>query len=205
MRSSFENLSSTCDSHTRTQRHRSPSFLTAVKGLVHRASTGSIRSENPQSNADGFHGSASNSSSRRSSDDSFTKQIPWKRRGQTPGMDDYLTLSQLENIWDNQDSYLGFIDVPQKATQYTFQEAVEAPVFTKHRAINQPPEPSPPRTSRNDSVPRIKVYNDPNIIDGLIHPALRPEPYLPDTDSPNVRNRPLPPRLVISVPPSNWI
>jgi hypothetical protein len=195
---SFENLAHT---QTRPQRDWSPRFLNAVKGLVHRASTGSIRPGSAHSNTDILH-----SCSCRSSQTSSTQQILWKRRGQTPGMDDYLTLSQLEDVWGSQDSYLGFIDVPQNATQYTFQDAVEAPVITKHNLIDWPAEAQPrPPPPPKGSVPRIQDHDDPNVIDGSVHPALRPEPYLSDNDSLARQQRPPPPPLAIIVPETTWI
>lgn len=205
MRSSFDNLPYAFNTQTRPQRNRSPRFLNAVKGLVHRASTGSLPARRPgsaDSNADTLHRSDSDSSSSRGSQDSSTKQILWKRRGQTPGMDDYLTLSQLQNVWDSQDSYLGFVNAPQEATQYTFQEAIEAPVITKHNIIKRPTKALPPP---KNSVPRIQFQDDPNVIDGSVHPALRPEPYISDDDSPRIQQRPPPPRLAIVVPPTSWM
>lgn len=198
MRSSLDNFSYALNTQNQSQRTRSPRFLKAVKGLVHRASTGSITTRHPRSadgNADTLSRSGSDLSSRRGSDSS---QILWKRRGNTPGMDDYLTLSQLEAAWDTQDIYLGFVNIPQEATQYTFQEAVEAPVITKHDAINRPIDALPPPPPPKDLVP--KVHNGANIIDGSIHPALRPQPYLSDNDSRTTQPRPLPPRLAIIVP-----
>lgn len=180
MRSSFDSLPYAVKTQTRSQRNSSPRFLKAVRGLVHRASTGSISTRHPgsaDSNTDALFRSASDSTEGSSS------QILWKRRGNTPGMDDYLTLSQLEAAWDTQDIYLGYVNVPQEAIQYTFQEAVEAPVIVKHNIINRPSEGLPPPPPPKDAVPRFRFHNDPNVINGSVHPALRPQPYISEDDS----------------------
>ena len=128
--------------------------------------------------------------------------ITWKRRGQTPGMDDYLTLEQLENVWYKQDFYVGCISVPQKVTQYTFTEAVEAPLIAEHNVSARRQQESQPLPNLENFLPNNPSSHD-TIIDGAIHPALRPVPYLKDlpTLTPEAATSH---RLVVSVPDTHW-
>ena len=126
----------------------------------------------------------------------------WKRRVQSPGMDDYLTLEQLENVWYKQDFYVGCTSVPQEVTQYTFTEAVESPLITEHNV-------SARQQQELQSVSNLVPFlpNDPSrgdtIIDGAIHPALRPIPYLEDSPTMTPQAKPSY-RLVVSVPNTLW-
>ena len=130
-------------------------------------------------------------------------QTMWKRRGQTPGMEDYLTLEQLENVWYKQDFYVGCMSLPQVVTQYTFTEAVEVPLIAEHNPdTRQHREPRPP-PDLDSPLPPIPGQNASTCIDGAIHPALRPNPYL--NDSPALTPPVLPPgRLAVAVPDTNW-
>ena len=96
-------------------------------------------------------------------------------------MDDYLTLEQLEGIWTKQDSYVGCVSAPQKITQYTYDEAVEAPLIADHS--------TGPRQQQVSSVvldldrelpplPALPDQNDATVVDGTLHPALRPKALL---------------------------
>ena len=124
----------------------------------------------------------------------------WKRRGQTPGMDDYLTLEQLENVWYNQDFYVGCVSVPQTVAQYTFTEAVEAPLIADHSSGARQHRSSPNLNNASSGAP----LDGSIIIDGSVHPALRPTPYL--EDSPSILEEHAAPvsRRAVAVPDTNW-
>ena len=124
----------------------------------------------------------------------------WKRRGQTPGMDDYLTLEQLENVWYNQDFYVGCVSVPQMVTKYTFTEAVEAPLIADHDSSARQPRPRPNPNSPSSSPP----HHDPTVIDGSVHPALRPTPYLEDSPIILKHHPATTGRRAVAVPTTNW-
>ncbi|KAL6716523.1 hypothetical protein ACLMJK_006090 [Lecanora helva] len=128
--------------------------------------------------------------------------LSWKRRGQTPGMDDYLTLEQLENVWYKQDFYVGCISVPQEATQYTFTEAVEVPLIAEHtvRAQRQREQPLALRQPSANGVPRDTA----TMVDGVIHPALRPVPYVVDSSSSRSQAAAPVDRVAVAVPNTNW-
>ena len=195
-------------SSTPPKRTRSPKIFTTVKCLVQRPSTKFTLQTRPgsaRSNEDAFqsHENRNNGTSSRSTLQNSSKtEVLWKRRGQTPEMDEYLTLNELESVWNRQDSYLGCVYAPQNITQYTFQEAVEAPLIAKHDISNQPMEAARPAPVQSDRTPRIIVQDDSTVINGSVHPALRPTAYLSDEELPTYKSTP--PRLAISVPNTNW-
>lgn len=196
MDSSFESLYSP-PAQNPPKRTRSPRLLTTVKDLHISLSTKRSRSAQRKHSARDSCPDSQNGS---------LKQMLWKRRGQTPGMDDYLTLAQLENAWHKQDSYVGCVIAPQKITQYTFQEAVEAPLIADHTSsvrtqLHQGPRLAPDLNSPLPSPPRDE---DTTFIDGSVHPALRPTPYLTG-DLPSMTQYNLPSRrLATDVVDANW-
>ena len=202
---------------TVSQRHgRSSNFL---KGLVHRNRVKSLsptRPENVGSALDAFHKTGPNGqactvcakcSPRPHSWDVST---PWKRRGQTPGMDDYLTLAQLEECLDRQSFYIGCIEVPQQVTGYSFSETVEAPLIAKHSTDTRPSQ-----VHEEESEPRIRLSHLANqtnsaVIDGVTHPAfresaLRPIPSITvDKELPPIDPQFESDRIAVPVPSTNW-
>ena len=204
MDSSF-NSQPSLRSSSSSRRLRSPRIFTTVKGLVQRPSTKSTSRKgagSARSKDDAFHGHGDCKSYRRNLQNTSKTEVLWKRRGQTPDMDEYLTLDELESVWYTQDSYQAFMYAPQTITQYTFQEAVEAPLIVKHDISSRPMEAARPAPAQADPIPRITGQNDSSVVNGSLHPALRSAPYLSD-DNPLKCHAP-PPRLVISVPSSNW-
>ena len=188
---------------------RSPRILSTVMGLVQRPTTKFVSQKRPgsaRSKGDAFHGddgaNASKSSRRSPRKDSSPTEISWKRRGQTPEMDEYLTLTELESVWNKQDSCGLCVYAPQNVTQYTFQEAVELPLIAKHELRSRSMESMRPEPAPRGRIPQTNVQEESTIINGAVHPALRPNPYISDEELP--KYRPLPPRLVISVPNTNW-
>lgn len=106
-------------------------------------------------------------------------------RGQTPGMDDYLTMTELESVWDTHDSYLGCYDAPQRVSGYDYKEPVEAPTIIKHQITQEhtpvprireplPPRGSPRRSNREVSETRDSSHT-PNSETNLKPPAQRAE------------------------------
>ena len=124
-------------------------------------------------------------------------------------MDDYLTLAQLEECLDRQSFYIGCIEIPQQVTQYSFNEAVEAPLMEK-----KPSDALPTQTSQEEQEPTIHLSHlanqiNPAVIDGVIHPAFR-DPALRPIPS-IIVDKELPPikpdlehRLAVPVPDANW-
>lgn len=191
MDSSFETLY--CDaSQSPPKCSRSPRFLTTVKELHKSISTKGSRTVSRKH--------TSRDSPCPSLQESSAKHILWKRRGQTPGMDDYLTMAQLENAWHKQDSFVGCVIAPQKISQYSYQEAVEAPLIASHIT----PQPSRRAPDLNSPLPNIPQDHDASFVDGAIHPALRSTPYLFDNSSSTTQlSMPLL-RIATEVPDSNW-
>ena len=118
-------------------------LLSSVKGFVHRSS----RSVNiPASKS---HNSLSveqtNWPPRSRSLNSASQSSYWTQRGRTPGMDDYLTLAELEGVWITQDPYVGCPEAPQGSKDYTYVEPVEAPTITKHQISVESPKPPLPQ------------------------------------------------------------
>ena len=129
------------------RRSRSPSFLDSVKGLVRR-SRSPLRLRT--SNGDAFNTPQAQESfntapqarpvpdnGARSSRSSAQKRR--ERRENIPSMIDYLTLSQLENVWQRQDTYKGCVDAPQRAPQQSAmfisqpsEENLEIPYIDVH-------------------------------------------------------------------------
>ena len=111
-----------------------PKLFSSVRGFMHRKarSVGSVRTTTSINEL--MEPSFSPLSSRARSLDRAKQPARFKqRRGETPGMDDYLTLAELENVWQTQDVYLGCYDAPQRARGYTYTDPVEAPTITKHQ------------------------------------------------------------------------
>lgn len=197
MDSSFETLYSP-PSQEPSKRSRSPRLLSTVRDLHISLSTKRSRS------AQRKH--SSRDASCPDPQDGSLKQMLWKRRGQTPAMDDYLTLAQLENAWHKQDSYVGCVIAPQKITQYTFQEAVEAPLIADHTSSlrTQPHQGLRLAPDLNSPLPSLPREEDTTCINGAVHPALRPTPYL-TSDSPTMTEYNVPlRRFATEVPDINW-
>ena len=198
---------SQCSSASR--RSRSPRILSTVKDLVQRPTAkfvsqkapGSARSKNAAFNHD--DGANTVKSSRRAAQKAYSPpEMSWKRRGHTPEMDEYLTLTELESLWNKQDSCALCVYAPQNVTQYTFQEAVELPLIAKHELRPRSMESTRSEPVQRDHTPQITVQDDSSIVNGAVHPALRPSPHLSDDEIPTYK--PLPPRLLISVPNTDW-
>ena len=203
----------TCEATSSQSRSRSSKFL---KGLVHRPRVKSLsptRPENVGSALDAFHKLGQNGqacavcakcSPRPQSWDVST---PWKRQGQTPGMDDYLTLAQLEECLDRQAFYIGCIEIPQQITNHTYSRSVEAPSIKDHSTHFRPAQPCQlqpePRT-------HLAHQSNPTVIDGVTHPALRESALQPipsiivDQGSPLTEPQHESSRLVVPVPSTNW-
>ena len=164
--------------------------------------SGRARSQDAAYHRDSGHVSAG-MTSRHALRNSSPNEVLWKRRGQTPEMDEYLTLTELENVWHTQDAYALCVCAPQSVAQYTFQEAVEVPLIAKHDIRRSPSlnavqlEPS-----RSHLLFQLNVQDDSTVINGAVHPALRPSPYLSDEQLPTYKSSP--PRLAISVPNTSW-
>ena len=206
-----------CEAAVSQSHSRSSNFL---KGLVRRPrgksqSLSPTRPEKIGSALDAFHkgpnGQActvcAKCSPRPHSWDTSTQ---WKRRGQTPGMDDYLTLAQLEECLDRQSSYLGCIELPQQVTQYSFKETAEVLSIAKHST-----DARPTQTNHEGPTPRVRLSHLANqansaVIDGVTHPAFRESASRPIPSV--VVNKELPPietqfgcdRLAVPVPSTNW-
>ena len=108
------------------RRSRSPNFLTSVKDLVHRSHS-PLRSQTR--NGDTYRkpsGEESyNASHRRTMPLPGNEARPMRSsarrrreyRENIPSMIDYLTLSQLENVWQRHDTYIGCVYAPQRVAQ----------------------------------------------------------------------------------------
>ena len=140
------------ESLSQPRRGRSPSFLTSVKDIVHRSrsplrprtSNGEIHIsaplEIPQSVP---HRRAISSPADNKAPSSRTSSRGRReRRKNIPSMIDYLTLSQLENVWQRQDTYKGTVDAPQRAPQQSArfpsqrrEEKLQVPIMDVHPAL----------------------------------------------------------------------
>ena len=199
-----------CSCKATVSHSRSASFL---KGLVQRHRAKSLtptRPENVGSALDAFHNPGPNSQACTvcakcsPRPHSWDVSIPWKRRGQTPGMDDYLTFAQLEECLDRQSSYIGYIEIPQQVTQYSFNETAEAPLIAKH-SLGTPLS----QTHQEEAEHRIRLSplaNEAVVIDGVTHPAfresaLRPIPsIIVDKELPPIQPQSESDRLTLPVP-----
>ena len=112
-----------------------PQLFNSVKGLMHikTRSVGNMRGK--KAIAKYTHANFASRSQRSQSLDLPQEPPSFQKRGSTPGMDDYLTLAQLENVWHTQGYMLGSPDVPQTASEYTYTytEPVELGTFVKHQ------------------------------------------------------------------------
>ena len=206
----------TCEATSSQSRSRSSKFL---KGLVHRPRVKSLsptRPENVGSALDAFHKLGPNGQactvcakcSRRPQ--SWDVSTPWKHQGQTPGMDDYLTLAQLEECLDRQAFYIGCIEIPQQITNHSFSRAAEARSIEDHSTHTRPAQPCQIQPESRTRLSHLAHQSDPTVIDGVIHPALRESALQPipsiivDQDSPLIEPQRESSRLVVPVPSPNW-
>ena len=201
MDSSYNSLHCHCQCQTprSTRRSRSPRLFASVKGLVHRSPPSSI-SQNRLGRPSSTDSSSkcTQCSPRPASSNGFPKQTLWERRRQTPGMDDYLTLAQLENAWQEQDTFIGYVEAPQNITRYAFTEAAEAPLIAKSR-IEGPIDALRPPIHLELQPLHLPNQDETLAIDGAVHPALRSTPYLPDEGS-NLQSRAFSGRYAVAVP-----
>lgn len=207
MQPSFESLYDTgvFGGTTSAQQAKRPNFLSAIGTMM----TRSVKPLSPRSQSVGGERSPSRSSISHSrslsrSNLSLPAAPPppprpvtpptWKRRGQIPDMEDYLSLSQLESVWQYQDSHVGPIDAPLTAKSYSFQEIAEAPTIVKrkhHQIEDESDVSSEDASSEDNSHP-----DDAVVVDGVMHPALRPVPYLDNRG----RHRNMPPLPKLQIP-----
>jgi len=131
-------------------RRKSNRLLSTVKSLVHRPSKsiGAIPSSHstPQISRFFNDGPPMRATSLPAAS-ALEQQLTPTQRGQTPGMDDYLTLSELENVWVTQDTYVGCVQAPIRPAKHTFEEVAEVPTVVKHHRpprIIIPPVPAMP-------------------------------------------------------------
>lgn len=108
------------------RRSRSPNFFASVKGLVHRSRsplcprTSNREIYNTPPTQESYTAvrrviiPLANSEPRSLRSPGQKRR---KRREPIPSMIDYLTLSQLEKVWQRQDTYKGCVDTPQRAPQ----------------------------------------------------------------------------------------
>ena len=157
-------------------------FLSSVKDLLHRKtrSVGEIRSSGHP---------------RSKSLDTVERPSAWKPPGQAPGMDDYLTLAELEIVWVTQDTYVGSVGAPQEITGYTYIGPVEAPTFIKHQIQPEITRQSLPILQRipTDSVPFPKPSEcgKDSVVKDASHPWLQPR-HAPNSRSSSSYTPPMP-------------
>ena len=157
-------------SHKSSSPRKPQNFLSAVKDFMHRGnrsvnnlptsrSTNELTIEHPHVPP------------RSKSVTNADKPIPWKQRGQTPGMDDYLTLAELESIWVNQDSYVGGVEAPQRITGYHYVEAVEAPTSTKHQIQPEATRPTLPqlRIPKSSAPSPLQIDQDDDALTSVVY------------------------------------
>ena len=205
--------SCTCEATLSQSGSRSSKFL---RGLVHRPRVKSLshtRPENVGSALDAFHnlgpnGQACAKCSPRPQ--SWDVSTPWKRQGQTPGMDDYLTLAQLEECLDRQAFYIGCIEIPQQITNQSFSKTAEAPSIKDHSTNTRPAQPCQVQSEPRTRSSQLAHQSNSTVIDGVTHPALRESALLPipsiivDQDLPLIEPQHESSRLVVPVPSTNW-
>ena len=205
-----------CEAVASQGRRQSSSFL---KGLVRRPRGKSLtptRLEIVGSALDAFHKSGPNGqactvcakcSNRPHSWDVST---PWKIRGQTPGMDDYLTLAQLEECLDRQSSYIGCMEIPQQVRQYSFTETAEAPLIAKHSTDARPTQTAQGEQEPRIQLPHLSNHTNSAVIDWITHPALRGSASQPvpsiivEKELPPIEAHVEPGRVAVPVPSTNW-
>ena len=135
------------------------------------------------------------SASRSASEDASVPAATWKRRGQTPDMDDYLSMGQLENIWMYQDSHTAGVETPLSCRTYSFHDIPEAPTIVRHKREYDTENPSmedlsPTNHSSVDEGAVDDLVTDEGVIvDGFVHPAFRPRPYLAKPDGMETSSR----------------
>lgn len=201
---------------TMSQRHsRSSKFW---KGLVHRPRAKSLSPSGPEnigSALDAFHkpgpnGQACTVCAKCSlRPRSWDVSTPWKRRDQTPGMDDYLTFAQLEECLDRQSSFIGYIEIPQQVTRYSFNGTAEALRIAKRSPDTQPTQ-TYQEPERRMQLSHLASQTNPAVIDGLTHPAFRESAsqripsIIVDKELPPTAPQSKSDRLAVPVPDSNW-
>ena len=201
---------------TVSSNHSRSKFL---KGLVHRprgTSLSPTRPENVGSAIDAFHkpgpnGQACTNCAKCSPrPNSWDVSTSWKSRGQTPGMDDYLTLAQLEECLDRQSFYIGCMEMPQQLTQYAFNEIAEQPLKARNSTDIRPVQTHQRSSETRIQLSHLANQTNPAVIDGVTHPAFRESasqsvPFIiVDKELSPTESQSKPHRLVVPVPSTNW-
>lgn len=159
-----------------------PNFLSAIRSLKlslrrplrARPQTSEYEtSQSSQSSSDVSSGSSRNSSQHLPSSTNDYYAAP-RRQGVAPDMDDYLSLDQLEGLWQYQDSYVGPVATPLTASRFQYQEAVEAPTYVQHK---RPDNSSIPRGNSASNL-GVTGSDEALMVDGRLHPAMRSTPDL---------------------------
>ena len=184
MDASFESLCSpqAFGIHQTNQSESRPNFLSAIKN-IHQSLRKPLRLK-PRANYGSSKSSQSSIDLSRGSPRSYSGPLPIdyyeapRRQGFAPDMDDYLSLDQLEGLWQYQDSYVGPVATPLTSLTFNYQEAVEAPTFVQHK------RPDSGSVSQGNSVTNLGVTgsNEALVVDGYLHPAVRSTPNLSDTN-----------------------
>lgn len=173
------------------RRSRSPNFL---KGLRHR---NQYRSRSPK-RPKGAKTAVETDHKTRPNGHTDANKSPTLERcgGQTPAMDDYLTLTQLEDIWHQQDCYRGIVKTPQLVNEKPF----EFSTGTKHDDSTWPVQSFWSKPRDEQQLSHLAHQTSHATIDGVVHPALRAMPHFSQETKPE-KPRPMQPsRLVIPVP-----
>ena len=203
MNASFESLCSpqSFPMHAPEQQASRPNFLSAIKNLQQSLKK-PLRSK-PRNDYETSQTSKSSSDVSSGSSRTNSQHVPCdyyeapRRQGIAPDMDDYLSLDQLEGLWQYQDSYIGPVATPLTSSCFNYQEAVEAPTFVQHK---RPDNASIPR---GNSVSNLGVTGSDEalVVDGHLHPAMRSAPNLHETIEVEAeRDLPPPPVSVADLP-----
>ncbi len=126
--------------------------------------------------------------------------------GQALEMNDYLTLSQLEECLDHQSSYIGCTGMPQQIRQHSFNEAAEAPLIAKHSTDTRPSQSYQEESERRIRSSYLADQTNPPVIDGVIHPAFRESALqtipsiIVDEESPLIEQKTKTDQLAVPVP-----
>ena len=165
------------DSSPKSSSRKPQKLLSTVKDFVHRTSR-SVTSLPTSKSANELTITHPHWPPRSTSMNSSSSapSSSWKQRGKTPGMDDYLTLAELEHVWYAQDSYVGGVEAPQRATSYTYIEPVEAPTTVKHQVKRESARPALPQLripENNSPSPQRVEQQDEAVVNVIPDPSTR--------------------------------
>lgn len=157
-----------------------PNFFLSIGTLVHRSLRNPLRRRSRSGSKSSDDSYRTSSDLSRNSSCSNLRQTPasqeaWKQRCRRSDVGDYLSMNQLETVWQVQDSFVGSVATPVPSIKREFPEAIEVPTFIRHKRSYEKESSSPVELAHEHRSPGP---DEAIVVDGMVHPAFRSTPNL---------------------------